>query len=57
MQIGIQMTRTQSPKDGELDGICKLWRFAVAKAGIEVAPPNPLLDHMMGIPTPPSRPF
>ncbi|MCA0057663.1 HNH endonuclease [Mesorhizobium sp. B261B1A] len=38
-----------SPKGGELVGMCKLWRFGVAKAGVEVAPPNPLVDGLIGI--------
>jgi hypothetical protein len=29
--------------------MCKLWRFGVTKAGAEVAPPNPLVDGMIGV--------
>ena len=47
-----------SPKGGELVGMCKLWRFGVAKAGVQVAPPNPLVDGLIGVMMGPSgRPF
>lgn len=38
-----------SSKGGELVGMCKLWRFGITKAGVEVAPPNALVDQLIGV--------
>lgn len=43
------VVRPLSAKGGQLVGMCKLWRFGVAKAGVEVSPPNPLVDGMIGV--------
>lgn len=43
------VVRPLSAKGGELVGMCKLWRFGVTKAGAEVAPPNSLVDGMIGV--------
>jgi uncharacterized protein (TIGR02646 family) len=41
--------RPLTPKGGALVNMCNLWRFGYTKAGVEVAPPNPLVDGLIGI--------
>lgn len=38
-----------TPKGSALVNMCNLWRFGYAKAGVEVAPPNLLVDALIGI--------
>jgi 5-methylcytosine-specific restriction endonuclease McrA len=43
------VVRPLTTKGAELVGKCNLWRFGVAKAGVEVQPPNPLADSLIGV--------
>ena len=43
------VVRALSPKGAALVAMCKLWRFGLAKAGVEVAPPHPLVDGLIGV--------
>ena len=43
------VVRPLSPKGGELVRMCKLWRFGFTKAGVELAPPNPLVEALIGV--------
>lgn len=43
------VVRALTRKGSTLVTMCNLWRFGLRKAGVEVAPPNPLVDELIGV--------